>query len=64
MAANDSAYVLDPTLHNDLATVATKLNIPPEEVMRRAIELYKYAASADSVELVQSNGEKQSVKVK
>jgi hypothetical protein len=61
---DDGTFTLDPALHDDLSTVATQLSITKEEAVRRALELFKYAAGAQSVELTLPTGQKQSVRVK
>jgi hypothetical protein len=61
---NESTFTLDPTLHGDLSAVADELHISKEEAVRRALELFKHAAGAQSVELITEEGQKQVVKVK
>lgn len=61
---DDGTFTLDPTLHGDISAVADQLNITKEEAVRRALELFKYAAGAQSVELITKGGQKQSVKVR
>jgi len=58
------SFTLDPILHGDLAAVAGQLGITKEEAVRRALELYKHAVKAQSVELVLQGGQKQAVTVK
>jgi hypothetical protein len=60
----DYNFVLDPALHGDLTAVAAQLRISKEEAVRRALELFKHAADAESVELTTSTGQKQAVKLK
>jgi hypothetical protein len=60
----DSAFTLDPKLDDDLSSVADQLGISQEEAVRRALELFKHAASAHAVELVTEDGQRQLVKVK
>jgi hypothetical protein len=60
----ESTFTLDPTLHGDLSTVADDLGISKEEAVRRALELFKHAALAQSVQLISADGQKQLVKVK
>jgi hypothetical protein len=61
---DSAAFTLDPKLHGDLSAVADELNIKPEEAVRRALELFKHAAAAKTVELITDDGKKQLVKVK
>ena len=56
--------VLDPSLNNDLSDVASQLKITKEEAVRRALELFKHAAMAESVQLITPDGQTQAVKVK
>lgn len=58
------SVVLDPNLNADLSDVASQLKISKEEAVRRALELFKHAANAQSVQLITPDGQTQAVKVK
>ncbi|HVT60010.1 MAG TPA: ribbon-helix-helix protein, CopG family [Thermoanaerobaculia bacterium] len=64
--ATDTSYnvTLGPELNEELSQLAANLNISKDEALRRALELFKHAAVAQSVELTNPDGDKLTVRVK